>query len=153
MALSLAVGVGVTVFPYAFQDQRASPYTSNFWPCTDCSDTLKGLRNGLMILLSTGYCIGTVIAMILNFILPADAEIIRTEDLTGKTLEEEEAENVYAVRETVSQAKMLELVFVIFEALDSLENLFELQMRDSMKDVPPVEFDESDADSDEQIEA
>jgi xanthine/uracil permease len=112
MALSLAVGVGVTVFPYAFQDQRASPYTSNFWPCTDCSDTLKGFRNGLMIFLSTGYCIGTVIAMALNFILPADAEVVRSGDVTGKTVEVDETEKVY-VRETVSRVKMLGLPCVI----------------------------------------
>ena len=75
MALSLAVGVGVTVWPYAFQDRRASPYTAAFWTCADCSTTLKGVRNGVSIFLSTGYCIGTVIAMILNGILPADAPV------------------------------------------------------------------------------
>jgi uracil-xanthine permease len=76
MALSLCVGVGVTVWPFAFLDQRDSPYTAPFWRCADCSDTLKGVRNGVSIFLSTGYCVGTVIAILLNFILPEDAEVI-----------------------------------------------------------------------------
>eukprot|EP00529_Nitzschia_sp_RCC80_P012811 CAMPEP_0113497718 /NCGR_PEP_ID=MMETSP0014_2-20120614/30776_1 /TAXON_ID=2857 /ORGANISM="Nitzschia sp." /LENGTH=611 /DNA_ID=CAMNT_0000391669 /DNA_START=94 /DNA_END=1929 /DNA_ORIENTATION=- /assembly_acc=CAM_ASM_000159 len=74
-ALSMAVGVGVTVWPYAFADRRASPYTAPFWTCADCSDVLKGVRNGVSIFLSTGYCIGTVIAMLLNSILPADVAV------------------------------------------------------------------------------
>jgi xanthine/uracil permease len=75
LALSLAIGVGVTVWPYAFLDRRASPYTAAFWTCEDCSDTLKGVRNGVSIFLSTGYCVGTVVAMMLNAILPEDSEI------------------------------------------------------------------------------
>lgn len=72
MALSLAVGVGVTVFPFAFLDRRASSYSANFWRCDDCSDTMKGIRDGVSIFLSTGYCVGTVIAMLLNGILPEE---------------------------------------------------------------------------------
>jgi len=79
MALSLAIGVGVTVFPYAFQDQRGSPYTANFWRCDDCSEVQKGVRNGISIFLSTGYCVGTVVAMLLNAILPEDAAVNYTE--------------------------------------------------------------------------
>ena len=73
-AMSLAVGVGVTVWPFAFQDMRASSYTAAFWTCADCSPTLQGFRNGVSIFLSTGYCIGSVIAIILNGILPEDPE-------------------------------------------------------------------------------
>jgi NCS2 family nucleobase:cation symporter-2 len=36
---------------------------------------MKGVRNGVAIFLSTGYCIGTVVAILLNLILPADAAI------------------------------------------------------------------------------
>jgi uracil-xanthine permease len=75
MALSLAIGVGVTVWPFAFQDMRGSSYTANFWRCDDCNDTMKGVRNGASIFLSTGYCVGTVVAMLLNFILPEDAGV------------------------------------------------------------------------------
>ena len=53
-ALSLAVGVGVTVWPFAFQDMRASSYTAAFWTCADCSNSMKALRNGVSIFLSTG---------------------------------------------------------------------------------------------------
>jgi len=71
---SMCVGVGVTVWPYAFLDMRASPYTAHFWECSDCSETMKGLRNAVSIFLSTGYCIGSVLAIILNAILPDDPE-------------------------------------------------------------------------------
>jgi uric acid-xanthine permease len=75
LAMSLAIGVGVCVWPFAFQDMRASAYTANFWRCEDCSETMKGIRNGVSIFLSTGYCVGTVIAMFLNAILPEDAGV------------------------------------------------------------------------------
>lgn len=100
MALSLAIGVGVTVWPYAFLDMRASPYTANFWSCEDCDETLKGLRNGVSIFLSTGYCVGTVAAMILNAILPADPGVAMGKDETkhfnddGAEAEEVECEEL-----------------------------------------------------------
>jgi uric acid-xanthine permease len=83
LAMSLAIGVGVTVWPFAFQDMRASSYTANFWRCEDCNETLKGVRNGVSIFLSTGYCVGTVVAILLNTILPADAEIKFFDDKIG----------------------------------------------------------------------
>mmetsp|Transcript_33398 Transcript_33398/g.38875 ORF Transcript_33398/g.38875 Transcript_33398/m.38875 type:complete len:573 (+) Transcript_33398:94-1812(+) len=73
LGLSLALGVGVTVWPFAFLDMRGSSYTAKFWTCADCSSAMKGLRDGVSIFLSTGYCIGTVTAMLLNTILPEDA--------------------------------------------------------------------------------
>lgn len=79
LSMSMALGIGVTVWPFAFQDLRASPYTANFWTCAGCNDTEKGLRNGISIFLSTGYCIGTVVALILNGILPEDDEVVRAE--------------------------------------------------------------------------
>ena len=93
MAFSLALGVGVTVWPYAFADRRASPYTANFWQCADCGDALKGLRNGVSIFLSTGYCIGSVTAMVLNGILPYDADIAALEE-EEEPVKEVEAEDV-----------------------------------------------------------
>lgn len=53
-AFALGLGVGVTVWPFAFQDMRAAPYTAHFWECANCSDEMKGLRNGVSIFLSTG---------------------------------------------------------------------------------------------------
>jgi uric acid-xanthine permease len=83
LAMSLAIGIGVNVWPFAFLDMRASFYTANFWRCSDCSDTMKGLRNGVSIFLSHGYCVGTVVAMVLNTILPEDVgvNIGRDEDV------------------------------------------------------------------------
>jgi len=74
-AMSLAVGVGVTVWPFAFQDMRGSSYTAAFWECADCNPTLQGFRNGVSIFLSTGYCVGAVIAILLNGILPHDPPV------------------------------------------------------------------------------
>lgn len=94
-AMSLAIGAGVTVrsrdlrllfpffhpslttippkvWPWAFQDMRASSYTAAFWTCEDCSTAMKGLRNAVSIFLSTGYCVGSIVAIILNAILPED---------------------------------------------------------------------------------
>lgn len=75
LAFSTAIGVGVTVWPCAFQDKRVSPYTAHFWQCSDCSETMKGIRNGISIFLSTGFCCGTMVAMLLNMILPTDMPI------------------------------------------------------------------------------
>jgi uric acid-xanthine permease len=96
MAMSLAIGVGVTIWPFAFADMRGSTYTANFWRCEDCSPTMQGVRNGVSIFLSTGYCVGTIIAILLNTILPEDAGVDMT-DVTGhptgvKKLVEEEPE-------------------------------------------------------------
>jgi len=92
MAFSMALGVGVTVWPYAFQDRRASPYTAPFWQCADCSNALKGLRNGISIFLSTGYCIGSFAAMVLNAILPCDTELSYEEEKTAEEKNDEKSE-------------------------------------------------------------
>jgi xanthine/uracil permease len=89
MAMSLAIGVGVTVWPFAFQDRRGSPYTAHFWPCDDCSETVQGIRNGVSIFLSTGYCVGTVIAMLLNALLPEDAEVAYADGFGGQPKEDD----------------------------------------------------------------
>mmetsp|Transcript_6593 Transcript_6593/g.15120 ORF Transcript_6593/g.15120 Transcript_6593/m.15120 type:complete len:593 (-) Transcript_6593:235-2013(-) len=100
LSLSMAMGLGVTVWPYAFADRRASPYTAFFWQCDDCNDTLKGLRNGVSIFLSTGYCIGTVVAILLNIILPADAKVespVETDDRSAKVSPDEKTANPVGV--------------------------------------------------------
>lgn len=40
---------------------------------------MKGLRNGIVIFLSTGYCIGSVTAIILYTILPEDPDLSHAE--------------------------------------------------------------------------
>jgi uracil-xanthine permease len=103
MALSLAIGVGVTVWPFAFLDMRGSTYTANFWTCADCTETLKGVRNGVSIFLSTGYCVGTVVAMLLNTILPEDAEV---NYLVKDAVEEDESKKTrYTTQETGDHGK------------------------------------------------
>jgi xanthine/uracil permease len=108
MALSLAIGVGVTVWPFAFQDMRASSYTANFWRCEDCSETLTGLRNGVAIFLSTGYCVGTVFAMILNGILPEDVHVSYMEDVTEKTKVVEDEKKVEGEHDLMLTEKPIE---------------------------------------------
>jgi NCS2 family nucleobase:cation symporter-2 len=71
---------------------RGSSYTANFWRCSECSDTMKGLRNGASIFLSTGYCVGTVVAMFLNAILPEDGGVVMYDE-TKKLSEEESNES------------------------------------------------------------
>jgi len=82
LGISMGVGIGVACVPHVFNDYRASPYTNAFWPCTDCSDAKKGWRNGILIFLGTPYCIGPALAMILNFILPEDLEVVSKDKST-----------------------------------------------------------------------
>lgn len=103
MAVSLALGVGVTVWPFAFKDQRGSPYTANFWPCTDCSETMQGLRNGVSIILSTGYCIGSISAMFLNALLPEDPGMLNMERKDFAPSKEEEVVEDFPVEEPIKE--------------------------------------------------
>ena len=83
VSLSMAFGLGVTIWPFAFQDRRNMSYTASFWSCDEadeCSDFLKGVRNGVSIFLSTGYCVGTITAVLLNMVLPEDAEVVKKSD-------------------------------------------------------------------------
>lgn len=81
LIMAMCIGVGVIIVPYAFADQAGSPYTMNFWPCGDCNESTKGLRDGVSIFLSTGYCVGPVVAVLLNSILPADNEAFSKGDI------------------------------------------------------------------------
>ena len=83
LAISMGVGLGVTAIPWIFGDLRASAGTAPFWPCTgpfreggDCNKGERGIRDGILILLTTPYSIGTVLAMLLNAILPTDMEVV-----------------------------------------------------------------------------
>ncbi|ACO69125.1 Nucleobase:Cation symporter-2 family [Micromonas commoda] len=68
LAISLGVGIGVAIVPGIFADMRASYGTSPFFP---------GVRDGIVQFLSTPYCVGTVLALLMNAILPPDMEILR----------------------------------------------------------------------------
>eukprot|EP00929_Paragymnodinium_shiwhaense_P059267 TRINITY_DN29685_c0_g1_i1.p2 TRINITY_DN29685_c0_g1~~TRINITY_DN29685_c0_g1_i1.p2 ORF type:complete len:128 (-),score=38.80 TRINITY_DN29685_c0_g1_i1:365-748(-) len=87
--------------PHIFNDMRDSPYGARFWPCfedsflesgSNCSDSEKGVRNAVMLFLGTPYCIGSVLAMIMNLILPADMEVVRATPEKAKLADTPEAE-------------------------------------------------------------
>jgi len=98
--MAMCIGVGVIIVPYAFADQAGSPYTMNFWSCSDCTTSQKGLRDGVSIFLSTGYCVGPAIALFLNNILPEDAGVFSKSDEVVKM----EAEGNVAIHPVVVQA-------------------------------------------------
>ena len=84
LAISLGVGIGVAIVPGIFADMRASYGTSPFFPCRgpfrtekDCTKGEQGVRDGIVQFLSTPYCVGTVLAILMNAILPPDMEILR----------------------------------------------------------------------------
>ena len=101
--MSMAIGIGVTVWPYAFQDMTASPYTANFWRCEDCNDVLKGVRNGVSLFLSTGYCVGSATAMFLNTILPYGEE--DTEFQGSKSFDDDDARSSTSQEEESSSSE------------------------------------------------
>ena len=69
MAVCLGLGLGVTLVP--------AWATNALWPCTNCSSGLKGLRDAIITVLSTGFCIGAILAIILNLILPQESPMVR----------------------------------------------------------------------------
>ena len=72
--------------PSVVADYRDSYGSAAFWPCRGafrdgsvCSDSERAIRDGVVIFLGTPYCIGTVVAIIMNLILPKDMEIVRAD--------------------------------------------------------------------------
>jgi len=106
ISFALALGVGVTIWPYAFLDRRGSPYTAPFWTCSDCSPTMQGLRNGVSIFLSTGYCIGSVSAMVLNGILPLDSDLSYS-GAESAAADRNENEEKHSVQARVEKARII----------------------------------------------
>ena len=91
LAISMGVGLGVTAVPWIFGDQREGGGTAPFWPCTgpfregaDCNKGERGIRDGILILLTTPYSIGTLLAMFLHGILPTDMEVVGYSADAGK---------------------------------------------------------------------
>ena len=64
---SVAAIMGLVILRGAFRDGSA------------CSDSERAIRDGVVIFLGTPYCIGTVVAIIMNLILPKDMEIVRAD--------------------------------------------------------------------------
>ena len=91
LAISMGVGLGVTAVPWIFGDQREGGGTAPFWACTgpfregaDCNKGERGIRDGILILLTTPYSIGTILAMFLHGILPTDMEVVGYSADAGK---------------------------------------------------------------------
>jgi uracil-xanthine permease len=69
MAMAFAFGVGVTIVP----QWAGSP--TGLWPLDPNSSAgLRGLRSMVIIILTTGYAIGTLVAIFLHLILPYNYE-------------------------------------------------------------------------------
>jgi len=92
LAISMGIGLGVAMVPNIVADFRASYGTSPFWPCrgqfrdgNECKDNEKAVRDGVLIFLSTPYCVGTALALVLNLILPEDMEILRKDKMVSET--------------------------------------------------------------------
>ncbi|CAB1115931.1 unnamed protein product [Ectocarpus sp. CCAP 1310/34] len=65
VACSMGLGLGVTIAP--------AWATNNLWPCSDCGEGLRSFRDGVILVLSTGYSMGCAAAIILNQIIPNEA--------------------------------------------------------------------------------
>ncbi len=68
LAFSLSLGVGVSLVP-----QWAA---NALWPCTGCSEGVHGLRDAVIIVLEEGFCIGALIAIFLNLVLPMETPMV-----------------------------------------------------------------------------
>lgn len=68
LACAMALGIGVTLQP--------GWATNNLWPADGLSEGVKGLRDAIILILETGFCIGAVVAIILNLILPGEKPLI-----------------------------------------------------------------------------
>lgn len=66
LAVSFVFGLGVIVVPKAF---------TTFIPEAS-SSAVKGLRQGVVIILSTGYSVGALISVLLNILLPQEEDAV-----------------------------------------------------------------------------
>jgi len=104
---AMSVGIGVAMNMHVFNDIRNAPGTNSFWPCSKeeevfvpshnvtipnphyCDANAMNLRNAIMLILGIPYLNGTMIAMLLNAIIPGEDPDDADIDETGK-LEEEQ---------------------------------------------------------------
>lgn len=78
LAVSFVFGLGVIVVPKAF---------SSFIP-EATNDAVKGLRQGVVIILSTGYSIGALISVLLNFLIPQEEDALSADEIAAEEEEE-----------------------------------------------------------------
>jgi len=73
--------------------------------CTEFDDGKRSLRTTILIVLSTPYCIGFLIAMFLNLTMPQDKDDVADPPVpTGKTAETEDKEEKSALPTTTATA-------------------------------------------------
>lgn len=77
MAVSLGLGIGVAIVPGFGGQTQTSPVNGwgvangNLWsPQPTDSDGLRSFKQAVIIALTTPYSIGTIVAILLNLILP-----------------------------------------------------------------------------------
>lgn len=84
LAVTIALGLGVVIEPNAFV---------YFIPSGNSSFT-TGLRDGVTIVLSSGFAVGAIVAMVLNLLLPEDGEEVSPDDFNMKgNLSQEKVSN------------------------------------------------------------
>ena len=58
--------------------------------CGGCNSGVKGLRDAVITILSTGFCIGAIVAIILNLLLPSESPMLVPEPTsTGLPISQE----------------------------------------------------------------
>jgi len=85
VAASLAIGVGVAIVPQ---------WVTNNLIKGGSDPTTKLINDSLEIVVSTPYCIGTLIAMFLHAIIPEDKELADEEDSFARSCSDESAANL-----------------------------------------------------------
>jgi len=98
---AMSIGIGVAMNPHIFNDIRAAAGTNSFWPCQKneeiwmdshnetiknpyyCDDSTYGWRSACLLVLGVPYLTGTLIAIILNAIIPSEVEEIAEEEKAG----------------------------------------------------------------------
>jgi xanthine/uracil permease len=77
-AMSLAVGLGVTIVPQfvnVTNDEDNFPRQGPLWPTRESwSPGFRGFRDAIIIVLSTGFSIGGFLCIVLNFVIPYGEE-------------------------------------------------------------------------------
>ncbi|CAM9245973.1 unnamed protein product [Discosporangium mesarthrocarpum] len=63
IACAMGLGLGVIIAPQ---------WAENLWACEDCDVGLKSFRDGVLLILGTGYSLGCIVAIVLNLMLPAE---------------------------------------------------------------------------------
>lgn len=79
LTIALSLGLGVVIVPSAFE---------SFIAVND-NDVADAFRQGVVIVLTNGYSLGALAAMLLNFLIPKEAEAVSPEDFARVPKEKE----------------------------------------------------------------